>query len=265
MSTEKDLQEQIEDYLAGTMDDSAKRTFERRLESDPDAAQALLLNQEVHRAIKDPKALQLEESLRIIGDDFVAQYEEEKAPEKNRIPLVKNYRWIAAVAAILICTFSAWWLWNHQPTKLSNQELYAEFYEAYPAQTNSRTLDTQVETTFLQAQKAYQASDYSTAIPLFKRLLEEEKLSPEFRISILFYKGQAHLAAQEIAPARQTLESIDALPSNSYTRPTKWYLALIALQNNDIEQAKKFLLDAQKGVKHGRYYHQAQSLYEIIK
>lgn len=265
MSEEKDLQEQIENYLAGAMDAATKTAFERQLETDPDLAQALLLNQEVHRTVKDSKALALEESLRGIGEEFASQFEAEKEVAKNHTPLIKRYRWIAAVAAILLCGLFAWWLWNNNSSSLFPQKLYADFYKAYPAQTHIRSLDNSKETTYLQAQKAYQAKDYPTAIQSFKLLLEEENLSPEFRINLLFYKGQAHLAAQEIAAARQLLEPVIAEPTHNYTRQTQWYLALIALQSNELEQARAYLLEAQKGIAQGKYYQQAKDLYQKIE
>lgn len=262
------IHDQIQAYLDGTLSEEDRLSFEEQLKTNKALKQDLQLHQEVDRSIDKPKALEMEVLLQDIGGEFAAKYTTSRKPKivpmgakRRSLPI---YKWAIAASFALLISF-LWWQFGTNMSPINAQDLYANAYEPYAISTNIRSIDDATSTVFQEGQKKYQLGEYQSAITLFSSALAADSLAREDAIALHFYKGVAHLGNGELDLAQQELETALATSNHIYVQQTYWYLALIALKNDDLTTAKARLNQTISTAATGKYNVKAKELLKKLE
>lgn len=242
-----DREQQIEDFLMGTLSEQETKTFEKEMNQDAELKAA------VEAALLSKVAI------------FKEGREEEVAKVLAQIPEhprkatsnIWSYRWYAAAAVIVLLFVS--YLFFPQTQRLGTQEIFAMYYEkqAAPQAKNSA-----VEDLLLAGHKNYNEANYSEAIGLYEAYLQQtledstKLLTPSQLFSIYLYKGLSYTELDEYAEAIREFEQVDPK-----TESVEWYLALAYLQAGENQKARRIFQDIAQRSSH----YKKQEVIEILE
>lgn len=241
--------QQIQDYLAGTLDEDRVFAVENHLLDCELCAAAV----EGFAASYD---FEKDQELDALAQRFP---NETKAREAQLQPLRRNYRWlnrIAAAAAVLLLPLAAWLYWNAQ----AEDRLFAQYFQSYQSDYLAlRGNEEEVPPLLQQAMSSYQQKEYLSSIPLFESYLEQ---APENTVAI-FHAGIASLEAGQTTKAIQYLEIV-RINDNDYYEDASWYLALAYLRLDRKTAVLNILNDLDK-IPNGYYRQQVKKLREELQ
>lgn len=221
-----DLLEKIEQYLAGTLPEGEVSNFEKAVLADPELAEALRTQVLNSAAIEQAGEAELRDTLKKRG---IAQFDEEKANNENRVrPL---FRWAAIAAAIALLASIVLLL---APAKEANlAELYAEHYTevSFPVE---RSENVSSDSLWIQARQAYEQEDYTTTLDALNSYIETNAKPQAF-----LYKG---ISLLQLNQASEAIQAFKEVPKEhiDHQRAT-WFIALSYLQAEDKVGAQKAL------------------------
>ncbi len=216
------MDEYISRYLEQEMTAEEQASFEQKLEEDPQLEQEL--EEEVRARAAIAASAYLDRKARLMARGL--------AEESSARPLLgRPMIWaVAAVVAILI----AFWGIQQVNRPLSNEDLFAQYYQAVPFQSGVRGSE---EDLFEAAGNAYQAKDFSRASQELEKLLQDSNFS--LRPKALYFLGLSYVERNELDKAHEAFKQV---PSGSVYGPAaQWYMALVLLKSEKREEAKKAL------------------------
>lgn len=252
-----DIYQLIEDYQEGNLSETERKDFEQRLKTDKELANAWNLSRELDEALS-PDALELEQLLDDIGSEFIKE-----APKSDKKPTGINWKLLLAGIGLVALMVLAWKLWDGtQEEEMDTQQIFASLYEPYPAPSETRSIDAGTRGQIEAAHSQYEAKDYTQAIALYSTILENDSLEQGTRSSIQFYKGLSHLNMNELAISKAYLSELDSGP---YQQQALWYLAMIALKENDTETAKTKANEVLGISTSGKFANQARELIKLLE
>ncbi len=215
--------EQIEAYLLGQMNNTERVAFQQRVEDEPELAKEI----EQHQRLMEGVAL---EGARAVLEEVMDEQVESSGA--RTIPLWQRWQPYAAMAAVVLVIFLAWYrLSPPQP-----QDLYAAYYE--PAPGLPTTLGTVDNPEFAEGMVAYKRGEYADAIQFWNPLLGTESDSD----TLGYYLGLANLAEEEIETAVALLQQVKTMrPPSPFTSDATWYLGLAFLSQGNEKEARNTL------------------------
>ncbi|MEL6558482.1 MAG: hypothetical protein AAFQ94_09875 [Bacteroidota bacterium] len=243
---EQKQQEYIESYLNGELDAAEIADFEKRLASDPDLQETVIIAKEMIQGIKGT----------ILRQEIARIHEEEKqtilepviSTEKPVRKLYWSYGIAASISVLLL-------LWVGLFNNTTDQELFTEYYEQYPNIVSLRGDD---QGTLVAGMKYYAAGDYEKAITLLEK---ESNASQKNKADRQFYLSLSYLSTEQSELAVRSLEKLNAAETK-YQQQIKWYLALAYLQQGERDDALSML----KKIQSGEYqYSQSQEIISEIE
>lgn len=227
--------EEIEQYLNGNLDDLARADFERRMATDVKLATRVDLMRQLDDSLVDQNALDAQKAVFAVSDEF---FEEKRSSAKSeRSFILKNLNALkiaASVAFVILFSFIIWWQLDKEA--LSNQELYTHYYESYEASIDTRNDDNDI-TKMDRAVQYYNAKNYSSAIPLLQEILESNAQDN----NALYLLGHSYLN-QKPSDTNSAIVIFEMIVQNNKAievDQAKWYLALIFLNQDDVESTKQ--------------------------
>lgn len=265
MSDQKERLKKVIAYQDNELSTEEKKAFEKALVTDKALADIWQLNQEVDRAIDNPKALEMEALLQNIGNEFAQKHVE--VPSKKDILTKTKIRplyQLAIAASFALLVGIGWWQWQ-QSSPIDAQALYATAYEPYITSNINRSTNPTAISILKEAQTHYQAGDYETTIQQLSTFLGNENLAEADIITAQFYKGLAHLGNNQFSIAQAELKAVLKTNGHVYTQQAQWYLALIALKNGNIVQTKDWLNQVITTAATGKYAKKAKALLAQLK
>lgn len=212
-----DKEHLLNGHFEGSLTNEEQLAFGRLLESDPDFLEAYNFRNKLKTALIQSERKALKDKLR--------QYESRKR--------VFAFNWKYAAAAVLILCFGGYFLFQKAA---GPQDLYAQYYEAYPNVISPIVrADPSEESLEQKAFVAYESKEFRKAVDLFSELYQSNQ--QEYA---LFYKAIAILETGEQVPA-----AIEIFERTNWTEAYKdkslWYLALSYLKQSDERRAKEVL------------------------
>ena len=169
---------------------------------------------------------------------------------------MSNWRFFSAAAAILALIAAVVWLFPGQP---SSEQLYTAYYSPYDSDLDIRFRQSgettnPADTPLTKGLRAYAEKDYAGSIPQLEAYLVE---NPDHLVS-RFYLA---LAKMEEGRDEEAILQFDAVQKagQEYSEESTWYLALLYVKNDRIDEAKA-LLNALIRPGSGRYYEKAKKL-----
>ena len=222
----------IEQFINGELSPDEHMEFQASMEKDPELAEEVKLHQRMHAALAETEVIQLENLLQEVNKEVKIDGHETKA--LGVFSMLKNYRRLAAIAAVLLVAALIFQLFLGK-----SPDLFSEHYESYPYLLDSRSTEI-ASPLHQQASSAYQNGEYESAYPLFITLSEELEGQPS-AWAYRFYAGVSALEAGQYSDAEQSLKAVADSSETIYSAEAEWYLALVFLAQDKIELAKSTL------------------------
>lgn len=232
MKANEETNERIEHYLAGALSEAERLAFEEQVKADSELAAALAMHQQAQHFLGDQKRMALRDLVHQVGEEYTA----EQVPARNTFQV---WRWAAAVVVLVGAALVYWVLGTGG--NANSQELFAEYYQPYPAYHQQRDDFEEEHTTLDDAMERYANKDYEGAIVSLTSVLEEEDLP-----MVHFYLGICRLELEQLEAAEAEFIAVIDQQENFYASQAHWYLALTYLKLENQEAAKKTLQDLSK-------------------
>lgn len=246
--------ELVEQYLAGSLSDEARRHFEDQLKADPALQAEVELHEQVADTLRGEGVHQLRSTLQSVDQAWVLEKPGVGEGRRLRLPLRKAI----ILAASLLALVFAYYTFSPR-TSLSPQDVYADNFSPYKMVLNQRSTTDAISEpeTFSAAIAAYENKDFPQAATLFQNL---HATHPDI-IALLFYQAIADLSQNKTRAALSSLEKVLATPDHLFVEQSRWYLGLAYLQAQDLMKAKKVL----EQIEEGAYkYKEAQQILQSI-
>lgn len=223
--------ENIEDYLTGSMDAAERKAFEQQLADNPELQEELNLYKEVNSTLAadfqhEEQNAAVKQTLQSMSKEFFS--EEQK---QAKVVTMQRSQWIkriaVAAAVVLVVVFA--WPYLFTPAPLQYADLADHGKASFTEMGGGEAL-------LPQAEKAFNAGDYATAIqPLQTYIMENDGDTQAW-----FYLGICLLETDENDRAETLFKQISTLNS-AYKTEAVWYLALTALKKGEMDNCKKYL------------------------
>ncbi len=236
----------LDEYFSGSLDEDQRDQFENRLKNDVEFKKLYEEYRELHRGIEYSNLKEAKEKLQAIESSLPEiDLDDTHSKEGRSLDLKRSYVWKMA-AAVLVIAVSSVLVINYQQSQ--PEALYAKYFEPYPNEyVHAKRGDESTDVQLLQAFQAYDRGEYDAAIADFKVLLEEDNEN----LMVLFYLGNAQLAAEEGAACIITLERFLEISQDDFINEAKWYLAMGYLKEGRKEEAKRLFHDIENSSEFG--------------
>lgn len=212
--------DRMDQYLRGEMSPQEKADFERLLSEDTALAEELNSRKSLM------KALQIEE---LRGVKQLLEQEE----ETNNTKTIKWPSWYSIAASLAAVGFFIYLLLP-QTEPITDQELFDQFYQAYPNYAYPIIRD-QIPLDSLKLPfYHYELGAYGKALDIFST--SSESMDTETQ----FYRAQCHLGISEYKEATDLLILVADSDSN-YKWQSYWYLGLTNLMLGEKSEAIEWL------------------------
>lgn len=229
----------IEAYLRGTLSTEDNILIEKRLQDDEfkqkyDEAKVFL------QVLKEEDAKKMKSRMQALEKEEAGQERESGNTIKLKIALFA----MAIILAGLV------YLLMHLSSN-DEQAIYASYYTPYP-----NVVDPIVKGSMdsLSVFQHYELQEYPKVI---EQLTSKSALDPDEQ----FYLAASYLEENDLKNASILFESLSK--SAKYADPSKWYLALICIKDNQTKCAA--LVDSIASDKSNIYYAKAKELLQQIK
>lgn len=259
--------EQIELYIEGGMDATARQAFEAEMAQDAalkaevetysDLIKGIRLsgqNEFMHLIHKWEKELSAQEVL-------AGKMEAAPQAETPLIPLQTQKKtgaswWKIAVAACVVLVLGVVF-WQFNVPDSNTQDIYNEAFsplssKMYIERTNSDN--------FTKALDLYDKKAYTKAKPLFDEVLSGNPDS----VIVNLYSGINNLTLGNLPEAEKQLDIVVQSKNPNFLQAAEWYLALLALRANDKDTALQRLEAIRNSPKHD-YREQAKAVLKDLK
>jgi len=237
----------LDKYLDGELSESEVQTFEAEMKADEDFAYEVKLHQTARETteyasfmdkIKKVRAESGASALEVISTDEQQEGNESVAETTTNVnKKTKSFATIRRLRRALVAAASVALLIVGIP--LISGDLADKHYQPYVLNTTNRSMENQE---LIQAEKAYNARDYETALRTFEKYPDEVR--DDVRIQLAKGNTAYKLGKWDIAEA--TFQQI-ASENSVYQSTGNWYLALTFLKQKRPEKAKAALRQIETG------------------
>lgn len=204
-----------------------RSSFLKKLARIPKQQRQVLIEKFLQQAIRAEGRMDLKKRLRKIH----SQLQPTLAPVHPSSPRPAFRRWLGwAAAASIVLFFPFWWL----SPSVSPQALVDEYYQAYELSLLVR--DDDQNAVVWRATSLYQQKKYREAIPAFEKALNTHP-QPQLYLGL----GISYWKSGDLEKAKARFQQLHDLQDPLLNEQAIWYLGLLALQQNEQTQARRYL------------------------
>ena len=212
----------FDQYLQGEMTVEERNSFEREVSENEEFAAEFRTFKEVqvqlqHKFGHVQEREAFKENLSGIADKHFNK-------EKPKAILMRPWYYVAAASVVIL-----FGLFFFNQSAKPNFEQYNQPEQAHFTERGD------LDATLKQAEEAYNAKNYKTAIPLFETALKENR-TPE----IQYFYGIALLENDQFSKSESVFNELKSGKS-VYKEKSLWYLALSKLKQKDYEGSRQIL------------------------
>lgn len=250
-------QEKIEAYVMGQMSSDEQNAFQQEIDRDPVLAEEVRLHMMMKKSLGDKDQNTFRKLVREVIEEErldTGQNSSSDIQHNGKRVSIDRWKWLVAAVIIALIGFFSWFLIGLKP---SPNQLFAQYFEAYPAYQVNRS-----EEHLPQLQKAmeyYGLEKYREAAEIFKGLETEDQGVSEM---IRFYHGITQMESGHFQEAENLFLQISENPESQYQQQSRWYLALTLLKQKQMNHAKEILISLSQ--EPGRFGKQATALLEEL-
>ncbi len=235
--------EQITDYLNGTLTGNDLRDFEAKLQADTAFAEVVNIYREIETSMAakyqhSTQNAELKSTLDTLNQKYFNSTAATQATDKPSKGKVANMRIkgfviaaVSAAAILLLMWLSPW----------QQENLFDQYYQPTALNLTERGTSNDLTT----AEQAYEAQDYTTALPAFEQHLASHPEATNIHIAL----GNCQLNTGQMEQAVATFQQI-ADGGSIYASEADWYLAMTYLKLEKVEQAKVVFEKIPEGADH---------------
>lgn len=216
----------IEKYFEGTLGETEKKAFEKRIFEDQAFADEVKNYGLARKSIEEFGKQELKQKLGLIHEQEIVGRN-----KKLRTQLLR----IAAVFVGLLLVSSPF-LYDYFLAAPDYERLYKENFALYPDILSQRSSETG-NLLLDEAMSYYKSKDFENATALFKEI-EKQNISGD---AVSLYTGISLLGAERFSEAESIFLNILTEPENPFHEQARWYLALTYLHKDKIEEAETVL------------------------
>ena len=165
----------------------------------------------------------------MVSDVAQNHHKDERKNLKIMIPLT-------TIAAIVLMVFLVSKFWSNDKKSVSGNELFAEYYEPYKPDFNTRG-EINLQDDIMEALETYTSKNYPAAIPKFQKILQNDSTL----VFAKFFLAVSYIETDQLNEAISLLTNISTFNDNIYQMHAQWYLALCYLKKEDMEKAATVL------------------------
>lgn len=239
--------QEIENFLASRLPAEESARFREKISTDSFLAREVNLFRDLVEGVSRQGRSEMKDRLQQLEATL-------RAAEEPPLPnLVKSrpLLWWGEVAAVFLIGACAY-AWLSRASQ--GEKLFAQFYELYPTGVAAVEQGAGVHGEKAAAVRLYENGQYAAALPLLRQLLRDHGHAPD----LLFYAGMTSIELQQYARAQAYLQQTLRLPIHPFTPQATWYLSLVHLKREQMEQAVSLLADLAAGT--GLYGEKARAL-----
>ena len=214
--------EYIDRYLSGELEPEERKAFEQYMDRDPDFAA------KVERALLS-KGVAYKEGLDEWKAGKLQQLTYWEATDRSS----RTTAWLKIAAAIAILLMLGAGIFSLSSKSQSPEALFAEYYAIKPSPTYRQQGG---NSPLKEGFRAFNQHQYEEALRHWDQF--SMKTDQFTKDEISYYRGLSYLELHMIAQAREQLEQIS---DHSFLSKAQWYLALIALKEGEVDQARGLL------------------------
>lgn len=235
-------------YLQGSLKGTHLSDFLKELENSKAMKAELKLQSAILEGIEHKNNLELRSKFKEISKEI------NEAPKEAKVVKMPLIKIISSIAAISLVCLAAYFLMN---TKSDTDSLYASYFE--PSELTI-TRSTDIDADLATLKELYNTQQYDKAVPLFESVVAQNPSSSNLRLAY----GNALLKCKKTSLARQQFEYIINAKDPLFIDQGRWYLALTALKEKNVDQAIE-ILDVLNKDANSDFHSEAQSLLNEIK
>lgn len=226
MEDKEEQYERIEQYLAGSLSREKLQAFEAQLVEDPAFREEVNLHRNAQQIIGNKKRMQMKALVESVAEAY---------QHDNRSSRSWKSAYFLAAGVLLLIAFGSisWWF---STDDRSDSQLFAAYYDAYPAYNIQRNAADTVTNPLTVGLQLYAQKDYETA-----QLQLEEALRVKEQPMTHFYLGICALELKRSDLAIAHFEAVIDEGNSLYTAQAEWYLALSFLLSEQHDLAVKQL------------------------
>ena len=244
-----DPQTQIDNYLMNRLSPEQRQQFERQMASDSELADAVALQKLSLDLLEAQNDTVLRDAVRRAQAQGGSGGNANNGGPRNYGPWLIGFLLLA-----LLGTLGYYFSQSQSPVQTTPpdaEQLFAEYFKAYPLNFASREINGGDQAQ-VRANQFYRAQQYAEAIPQFQKSLATDD-KPKVRLALalsLLANGQGDLAIDQF-------QKIIATKDFLYLEPASWYRSLAYLQQGDFRSTR---LSLQSIRSNSQFYQQAQAL-----
>ncbi|MEP6928982.1 MAG: CDC27 family protein [Flavobacterium sp.] len=213
----------FDQYLEGELTIDEKANFEKQISEDEQFAAEFEAFKTAQQQLENKFGIAAEREA--FKENLVKISDKHFNKNKSKVITFKPWTY-AAAAAVLILTGSFFFNYMQRPA-------FEDFNQHEQAYFTERS---EANITLQQAEIAFNAQKYKTAIPLFEKLLKQTK-TPELQ----YFYGISLLEASKYKEAETVFEELRS-GTSVYKDKATWNLALSKLKQRNYNACKKILL-----------------------
>ena len=225
----------IQRFLNGELDEAEKQKVEKQIADDPNFAEEVRFYRSL---IGNMKAIRRDE----LASNLNQWYQEHEFSQIEARPWWQH-NWYYAAAAIVAVLIACYLAWDSFPQTYTNEELYSEAFQPYPAEgKRSATKVTNLD----KGLSFYNSAQYDSASYYLTKVRQE----PNTPIHYALFLGIAFL---ENGNADKAIEEFDLLlnpPNVFYGEMARWYLAMAYLKKGNREKVAEVLREIAQSNEH---------------
>ncbi|MEM9920818.1 MAG: hypothetical protein AAF990_22150 [Bacteroidota bacterium] len=216
-----DIQQLTERYVLGKMSSDEAADFEALIQNDDDMRQQY----EEHRILVQGAALRgkqlMKDRLRVI---------ESRVNRSNKSRQSKG-GWIVAILILGVLLLLAFFYFAKRP---STDELFNSIDRTYVWNGGTRDF---ADDKLIEWQQMYRDKRFQELLPILQKQSEQTPENGRLRLVV----GICQMETGKLSDAREVFSSLIATENPRFSDLAKWYTALTFLQEDKIEQTKKYL------------------------
>ena len=223
----------VDRYIGGELPDEEQIAFEKQLRHDLELQQELQFQHKLHAMIADTEVIQLKQQLdTIYAEQYTPWLRTISAKASKNRKLILRVTALAASLAIIFGSITT--LVNSEQT---GQQLFDDYYTSAEISMSFRSAADQIDVDLRNAMQLYENNQYSEAIVLFEKVLQEDNS----RIGLNLYAGISNLEIEQYDKANKNFQSIIDKKPNAFVESAEWYLALAYLRTDEMDKAREVL------------------------
>ena len=229
-------------YLNGELKGEELDAFQEKLKTNTLLQQELKLEQDLNEIILDEDILdfrkelvEIRQEMKNDKEQFKGKWDEETIEIKLENRNQSAGKWYLMAASIAILFGLAGYFYFLQTQTVSNEQLFAQYYSAYPSDISERSDDISTSNPFILGLIEYEEGDFIEASQFFSLAVENDNQN----FSAYLYLGVSFLEMDSLYKAINGFGRIINDRDNLFVDQAKWYLALTYIKTNDENYKQK--------------------------